>query len=164
MPPDYSAQLSAIVEALKQSQPWYESTWIVAMGSALLGLVGGILGQRLQQWLERRDTRAAMLRILYGYTGQLLSTVDSLIRAQGQPDHLKEVTLRTMVGSSPSNYIAENRAVFIALNNAPSFDAVSNLLASRMEGIPLDAWLVSCAQIVAAQFVPGCPASTISLG
>jgi len=78
MQADYTQQLQAIASALKESTPWWKNPWLLAGLSAMLGVIGGFVGQILQNLYQRRTIRRTLLHIGYGYVGQLFASLDML--------------------------------------------------------------------------------------
>jgi hypothetical protein len=76
MAPDYSRQLDAIIAALNHPAT---PAWIIAVLSALLGMVGGIFAQVILLRVTDRHQRNRMRRVLYtdlgGYFMFIYSTL-----------------------------------------------------------------------------------------
>ena len=79
MPPDYSEQLKAIVVALNHPTT---PAWLIAVLSAILGMIGGIFAQAILLRVNDRYFRNRMKRVLYTDLGDYFMFIYSTLTDQ----------------------------------------------------------------------------------
>jgi len=137
MQADYSKQLAEIATALRQSTPWWQNPWILAGFSAMLGVIGGFVGQILQNIYHRRVVRRTLLRICYGYVGQLLASLDAIQSSSPQFSPVHDEAVRLLLPPIPDEYIKSHLDVYATLEESVVFDttiALGKRLLSPPEG------------------------------
>lgn len=126
MQADYSQQLTEIAAALRESTPLWKNPWILAGLSAMLGVIGGFVGQILQTMYQRRTVRRTLLRIGYGYVGQLLAALDVMASSPKYSEHHQEA-MGIVLPTIPEDYVRTHLDVYAELDESPVFDSVFGL-------------------------------------
>jgi hypothetical protein len=150
---DYTKQLAEIVAALRQPTPWWTNSWILATFSAVLGMLGGFVGQLILQMHAERQTRKTVLRLCYRYTGALLVILDVYVSVQEPLRQHKDAALPLVLPATPEEYIVAHREIYAALQEAPSFDVIFKV--SRKLEQPSDDYdyINAALQTIVIQFV-----------
>lgn len=154
MPPDYTAQLQAIASALQHSRPWWEATWIIAVGSAGIGLLSGLAGQRLQAWFERRRIRSKLVTVGYQYVGELIVVLHSL-KTSREPVAFRKKTLSLVIATTPAEYMRTHREIYTTLTERQAFDVLFNIADAMKDESNFDEWLDVSLSMAALQFASG---------
>jgi hypothetical protein len=124
MAPDYSHQLDAIARALSQpSTP----AWLIAVLSALLGLIGGLLAQPLLLLIKEVFDRHRMRLVLYRELSDLFSIVDSVMSFKELPvsdlHRWQESQLRELMSFEGEKYLRQKPDLYMQLPERFAADA-----------------------------------------
>ena len=114
--PDYSRQLDEIIKILNHPAT---PAWLIAAFSAVLGVVGGLVGQSLQLLATDAYRRYKMRRVLYLDLADMFLTVDSIMRFTELPDpdrwHWQEDQLRNSLLFRGEKYCLDNHEIYMQL-------------------------------------------------
>jgi hypothetical protein len=116
--PDYTEQLRQIAAAL--SRPGMP-VWVVAVLSAFLGLVGGLLLRQLEQWLTDLRQRKQLRRILYV---DLFRTFDLVERVLSDQSGNTNENLKVHLKLLGDNKLRENLAAYMQLPEYATAESV----------------------------------------
>jgi hypothetical protein len=137
MTPDYSQQLNAIVQALNRpSTP----AWQVAVLSALLGFIGGLLAQPLLLIIQERFSLHRMRSVLYRELADLFSAVDTVMAfRQFSGRDLEEwqtAQLRDQLSFEGENYLRSKPELYMQLSERFAADACYRYFHRILDGMP----------------------------
>jgi hypothetical protein len=120
--PDYTKQLDEIVRVLNRPGT---SQWVIALFSALLGLIAGLIGQTLQTFLADVYRCFKMRRVLYIDLADMFLNVDSIITADIIADGLErskwqEDQLRQHLLFRGEKYCLDTQEIYMQLSERPA--------------------------------------------
>jgi hypothetical protein len=95
--------------------------------SALLGVVGGFVGQLLTGVYQEYRIRRTLLRMGYGYVGQLLAALHSLLRGSAEYEAQVAPALELVLPSIPDDYVRAHHDIYSRLDESVVFDVVFSL-------------------------------------
>jgi hypothetical protein len=112
MAPDYSRQLDAIARALSApSTP----QWVIVVSSMLVGLISGVLLDRIKDWFDRHGMR----RMLYRDLAELFCRVDSVMSFKqlsgSQLYTWQEAQLRELISFEGETYLKQKPQLYMQL-------------------------------------------------
>lgn len=117
MPPDYTEQLKAIVAALNHPTT---RAWLIALFSAILGMVGGISAQSVTLRLNDRFQRHKMRRVIYTDLGGYFMFMYSTLTHKGYSLEIKlawqQEQFEKRIKFSDEDFLRRQPDVFMQLN------------------------------------------------
>jgi hypothetical protein len=128
MQADYSKQLGDIAAALNHPATWWQNSWFLATFSAVLGVIGGFVGQFLLALFSDSRKKRKLRRMGYRYAAHLCVQLDQILTVMDDTsDHsIIPEALNSMAIDSPRAYMNSNHDLYSELVEKPCFELIFN--------------------------------------
>jgi hypothetical protein len=157
MQPGYTSDIHAIAVALGHSTPWWQP-WILAPVAAVLGVIGGFVGQIILLKYNVSTKLGNMRRMAYSDITELFAAIDMLLTFPGNdsPEHgevMRRTHFKTLAPRMSEDYIKANLEVYARLPERPAWESILGLYHHLMtEPEEFDGYLRSTMQMISRHF------------